>query len=232
MHFNFIPEDQAIFPHPSLAGPDGIVAIGSNLKAQTLITAYSFGIFPWFNEDQPIIWWSPDPRFVLFPEELKISKSMRSYFNQNKFRCTFDHAFDHVILACQRIKRQGQYGTWITEDMKSAYKTLHRLGVAHSVEVWNDDMLVGGLYGLSIGKMFFGESMFALESNASKFGFISLIKTLKAKGYFLIDCQQETKHLKSLGARGIPRNEFLDFLARNRKEDNHFDSWDQWSSSY
>lgn len=228
MPIHLIPEDQYIFPHPSHADSQGILGIGGDLSPQRLITAYSFGIFPWFSEDDPILWWSPDPRFVLFPMNLKIHKSMRSYLNQNKFRVTFDKNFQDVMLACQRIPRIGQEGTWITNDMLDAYTKLHQLGYAHSVEVWKDGKLAGGLYGVSLGKMFFGESMFSLAPNASKFALIKLTQALIKKGFSLIDCQQETKHLATMGAKSISRTAFLDLLSANRLKKNHIGSWADW----
>lgn len=209
-----------------MADPNGILAVGGDLSPERLLTAYTWGIFPWFNEGEPIIWWSPDPRFVLFPEELKVSKSMRPYFNQKKFTLTFDTQFEAVMRACQTQRRKGQYsGTWITEDMLAAYVRLHHLGYAHSVEVWKNEELVGGLYGIALGKVFFGESMFARQRDASKFGFISLVKKLQEVGFELIDCQQETNHLGSLGARAIDRKEFLEILQKNQKEETFVGSW-------
>ena len=202
-----------------MASENGILAVGGDLSPERLILAYQYGIFPWFNEGDPILWWSPDPRFVLFPDELKVSKSMRPYFNQKKFRCTIDHNFEAVIRNCQQNRRGQQFGmgTWITEEMLNAYIHLYELGIAHSVEVWKEDQLVGGLYGLALGKCFFGESMFTKTNNASKFGFISLVRYLKKEGFRLIDCQQETQHLASLGARSISREDFLAFLEENEK---------------
>ena len=214
------------FPNPELSNEEGILAIGGDLSPQRLLYAYSIGIFPWFNPEDPIIWWSPDPRFVLFPDELKVSKSMRPLFNQKKFTVTIDQAFEEVIKNCASTPRRGQGGgTWISEDMIEAYHRLHQLGFAHSVEVWQEGTLVGGLYGIGLGKCFFGESMFAKASNASKFGFISLVRQLKEQGYWLIDCQQETAHLASLGARSIPRKEFLAILHKNQQEDTFQGSW-------
>lgn len=213
------------FPPPELASEDGILAIGGDLSPQRLIVAYRQGIFPWFNQDDPILWWSPDPRFVLFPTELKVSKSMRPYFNQKKFRVTFDRDFRSVILGCQE-KREGQYfDTWITDSMVEAYIRLHELGYAHSVEVWKGEEMVGGLYGISLGKCFFGESMFTRASNASKFGFISLAKKLVELDFRLIDCQQQTRHLASLGARAISRKEFLQILKENEQEETLVGNW-------
>lgn len=196
----WIPEDITMFPHPSLAEPDGLLGVGGDLTPERLILAYRFGIFPWYQDGIPIHWWYTHPRCVLFPSDLKVSKSMRPYFNQQKYRLTYDQCFQEVMDNARQISRKGQENTWITGDMLHAYANLHALGIAHSVEVWNtQNELVGGLYGLSIGKIFFGESMFSKEKNASKFGFISLIKELSKKGFVLIDCQQETEHMKSLG---------------------------------
>lgn len=222
----WLSNDNYSFPHPNLANEDGMLAVGGDLSPERLLLAYKLGIFPWFNEGDPIIWWSPDPRFVLFPEKLKVSKSMRPYFNQNKFTVTLDTAFKDVIRACQQQKRKGQLGgTWITEDMLEGYCKLYELGYAHSVEVWKADKLVGGLYGISLGKCFFGESMFATESNASKFGFIYLVRKLKELGFWLIDCQQETRHLASMGAEAISREDFLNLLNKNRDEPSTLGHW-------
>ena len=223
-------EDNIAFPNPLQASEEGILAIGGDLSPARLLMAYNNGIFPWFNEEDPILWWSPDPRFVLFPEELKVSKSMRPYFNQKKFDWTLDTEFRTVILNCQQSIRRGQYGTWITEDMLEAYCHLHELGYAHSVEVWKEGDLVGGLYGIALGKCFFGESMFTHEKNASKFGFISLVRLLTQKGFNLIDCQQETRHLSSLGAKSISREQFLSLLHDNRKEKTYVGNWSDWIS--
>lgn len=232
MPYFFLTEKTSSFPHPSLADEHGILAIGGDLSAERLLTAYRLGIFPWFNEGEPILWWSPDPRFVLFPEELKVSRSMRPYFNQKRFSVTLDQRFEEVMRHCGTSGKRGRAGgTWITEDMVEAYCRLHALGFAHSVEVWKDDVLVGGLYGLSLGKVFFGESMFALEANASKFGFITLVKTLTTFGFQLIDCQQETQHLGSLGARAIERETFLALLHKNDLEETLRGSWSQFETA-
>lgn len=223
-------DDESLdFPAPELATPEGIIAVGGDLSAERLLTAYSEGIFPWFNEGDPILWWSPDPRFVLFPDELVVSRSMRPYFNQKKFQVTFDRDFEGVMRNCQQSNRNGQSGdTWITEDMIQAYVQIHHLGYAHSVEVWQGDEQVGGLYGISLGKIFFGESMFAKVSNASKYGFITLVQNLREKGFVLIDCQQQTQHLGSLGARPISRKSFLQYLEENKKQETLTGSWTQF----
>jgi leucyl/phenylalanyl-tRNA--protein transferase len=208
--------DSLQFPHPKYADADGLLAIGGDLSVERLVLAYRWGIFPWFNPEDPILWWHPDPRYVLFPHQLKVSKSMRPYFNQRKFSVTYNRAFPAVMAACGGVDRPGQDGTWISEDMLTAYTALHEAGYAHSVEVWQDDALVGGLYGVAIGRVFFGESMFSLVSNASKFGFITLVQHLTAQGCQLIDCQQGTQHLISMGAVGISRKAFLDVLIPNQ----------------
>ena len=213
------------FPDPNLAHRDGILAIGGDLSPQRLLLAYQMGIFPWYSEGEPILWWSPDPRFVLFPSDLKVSKSMRPYFNQQKFHVTYDTSFELIMRNCSESNRKGQNGTWITEDMIHGYYQLHQLGFAHSVEVWQEEDLVGGLYGISLGKVFFGESMFTKVSNASKFGFISLVRALIEKDFELIDCQQQTKHLGSLGARSITRDDFLDILEHNMEKETLRGDW-------
>lgn len=233
MHHRFHPprifwlsEDNLSFPHPELATADGILAAGGDLRKERLLEAYKNGIFPWFNPGDPIIWWSPDPRFVLFTDELRVSKSMRPYFNQKRFTVTLDTDFAAVIEACAYAKRQGQGGgTWITDDMIAAYIELHRAGYAHSVEVRKEGKIVGGLYGVSTGKCFFGESMFARESNASKFGFITLCRRLRELGFGMIDCQQPTRHLESLGGVNIPRRDFLKILKRNAAEKTLVGNW-------
>lgn len=207
--------DDYSFPDPALSNPDGLLAAGGDLAPERLLEAYKLGIFPWYNSDDPILWWSPDPRLVLFPQELRISKSMRPYFNQPKFQLSFDQSFREVMRGCQETERTNQAGTWINEDIIEAYTELHNMGHAHSVEVWQDGQLVGGLYGICLGKFFFGESMFARAANASKFGFISLVRWLQARDFQLIDCQQETAHLMSLGARAISRQDFMARLQGN-----------------
>lgn len=225
----WLSEKDLFFPPASMANEDGILAIGGDLSAQRLLVAYQNGIFPWFNPNDPIIWWSPDPRFVLFPKELKVSKSMRPYFNQGKFQVTVDQQFEKVMRACQTQRRQRQSGgTWITESMVEGYVRLHQLGYAHSVEVWQENDLVGGLYGIGLGKVFFGESMFSKIGNASKFGFISLVRRLEELDFQLIDCQQETRHLTSLGGRNIARKDFLTLLRRNQQWKTQVGDWDSY----
>nr|WP_315176461.1 leucyl/phenylalanyl-tRNA--protein transferase [uncultured Flavobacterium sp.] len=200
------------FPPVSEANADGILAIGGDLSPERLQLAYSSGIFPWFEEDQPIIWWSPNPRMVLFLEDLVVSKSMRNILNRNIFKVTFNQDFRAVIAHCQQVKRDGQTGTWITNDMIEAYCKLHELGIAKSVEVWQDNQLVGGLYGVDLGHIFCGESMFSLVSNASKVAFIALVNHLKINNYRLLDCQVYNDHLASLGCVEIERDDFISIL--------------------
>ena len=200
------------FPPVSEANADGILAIGGDLSPERLQLAYSSGIFPWFEEDQSIIWWSPNPRMVLFLDDLVVSKSMRNILNRNIFKVTFNQNFRAVISYCQQVKRDGQTGTWITNDMIEAYCKLHELGIAKSVEVWQDDQLVGGLYGVDLGHIFCGESMFSLVSNASKVAFIALVNHLEINNYCLLDCQVYNDHLASLGCVEIEREDFMSIL--------------------
>ena len=189
----------------------GLLAAGADLSPQRLLAAYQRGIFPWFSEGQPILWWSPDPRTVLFPDELHVSRSLGKVLRQQRYTVTYDRDFVAVIQACAAPRAYAD-GTWITDDMQNAYIELHERGHAHSVEVWENDELVGGLYGLAMGQLFFGESMFSRADNASKVGFATLVKQLQAWGFVLIDCQMPTRHLESLGARSIPRAQFADYL--------------------
>jgi len=203
--------DALIFPPLEDADEDGLLAVGGNLSANRLLVAYKNGIFPWFNSDDDIIlWWSPSPRMVLFPIEIKISKSMKKVLKNNQFILTKNTCFEEVINNCAKVKRAGQEGTWITNEMREAYLKLHHLGIAKSYEVWENNNLVGGLYGIDLGHVFCGESMFSTVSNASKFAFIKLAQELKE--YKLIDCQVHTNHLESMGAREISRNVFLNIL--------------------
>jgi leucyl/phenylalanyl-tRNA--protein transferase len=196
-----------LFPPVEKALPSGLLAVGGDLSAERLLAAYRMGIFPWYSEGEPILWWSPNPRFVLFPGELRISRSMRQFLRKGVLRISFDEAFPAVVAACRK-PRPGQEGTWITPEMQAAYGRLHELGYAHSVEAWQGRTLVGGLYGVSLGRAFFGESMFSTLSNASKAALITLVTRLGEWGFDLIDCQVETPHLASLGARPLPRREF------------------------
>ncbi|MGE5106493.1 MAG: leucyl/phenylalanyl-tRNA--protein transferase [Sphingobacteriales bacterium] len=207
----FALDKDLIFPPQNLAEPDGLLAIGGDLSAERLLLAYENGIFPWYSEED-ILWWCPDPRFVLFPAELRISKSMKQLLKRNGFEFTVNKSFEKVINNCKSINRGEDRGTWITDEMKAAYINLHKLGYAHSAEVWKENDLVGGLYGIKIGKVFFGESMFSKTSNASKYAFIKYTQQLQAEGIELIDCQVYTEHLESLGAKMISRNSFLQLL--------------------
>lgn len=206
--------NEILFPSPELARKDGLLAFGGDLSEERLITAYSMGIFPWYSEGSPILWWSPDPRFILLPDELKVSRSLRKVINKGVFKVTMNTSFENVIRNCAEAPREGQSGTWITEDMIEAYIRLHRSGYAHSVESWYEGELVGGLYGIILGKVFFGESMFSKMSNASKVAFVTIVERLKEQGFRLIDCQVRTEHLVSLGAREVPRRAFLEMLSK------------------
>ena len=206
--------EEPIFPPPSHAEPDGLLAVGGDLSAERLLLAYSSGIFPWFNEEDPILWWSPDPRFILDPKDLKVSRSLEKTIRQGRFEIKVDTAFEEVMRACGDSRKGEGGGTWITEAMIEAYCRLHELGFAHSVESWHEGELAGGLYGLSMGRCFFGESMFARKSNASKVAFVTLVRRLEGLNFELIDCQMPSAHLKSLGAAGIGRHLFLERLQR------------------
>jgi leucyl/phenylalanyl-tRNA---protein transferase len=204
--------DTLVFPDPNLAEEDGLLAVGGDLSPDRLLLGYSSGIFPWYSEGDPILWWSPDPRMILFPEKFKISKSLKQNIRNNLFTVKFDEAFEDVIDACSRIPRKDQDGTWITGEMKEAYIKLHHLGYAHSVEAYSDGELAGGLYGISLGRVFFGESMFYYKRDASKIALYYLIEKLSEWNFQFIDAQVETHHLKNLGAESIPRSEFLVLL--------------------
>lgn len=202
------------FPNPEGATEDGLLAIGGNLSEERLLLAYNSGIFPWFEDNQPILWWSPDPRMVLFPEKFKVSKSLRKTLNSEKFKITFNQNFAEVIKYCATVPRKGEYGTWITQEMQEAYIALHKAGHAISIEVWKNEKLVGGLYGIDLPhkKVFCGESMFSLVNDASKVAFYQLSEYAKSKNYKFIDCQIYNAHLESLGAEEIGRGEFLGML--------------------
>ncbi len=210
----FLLSDDIVFPPPHLAEKDGLLAVGGDLSEKRILRAYAMGIFPWYTEGSPILWWSPDPRLVLFPDELKVSRSLRQCMKRGVFTITINTAFERVIRSCAEIRRKGQSGTWITREMKDAYIGLHHNGYALSVETWDGKKLVGGLYGILLGKVFFGESMFAQKSNASKAAFVTFVEWLREKGFSIIDCQMRTEHLLSLGAREIPRAVYLEILQK------------------
>lgn len=209
----FALDKELSFPPAHLAEPDGLLAMGGDLSPERLLLAYRNGIFPWY-EGEHILWWCPDPRFVLFPDELKISRSIRPLLNRHAFEFTINKAFAQVIRHCKKITRAGQDGTWITNEVEEAFLKMHELGYATSAEVWKDGQLAGGLYGMRIGKVFFGESMFSKISNASRYAFINYVKQLKEEGVELIDCQVHTEYLESMGARMIPRKEFTGLLGK------------------
>ena len=216
--------DAVRFPPVDHAEKSGLLAVGGDLSPERLLAAYREGIFPWYVDGEPILWWSPDPRFVLFPVELHVSRSMRQFLKKRTVRITFDRAFRKVISACRK-PRPGQNGTWITREMLEAYCALHDLGYAHSVEVWQETRLAGGLYGISLGRAFFGESMFSAIPNASKAALITLVENLGRRGFDLIDCQVETAHLAGLGARPIPRSEFGALLRRSLRHKTLRGNW-------
>ncbi len=218
---------QFIFPSPNLATKSGLLAIGGGLEPERILKAYQMGIFPWFNPGEVPQWWSPDPRFVLFPTSLKISKSMKQVLRKKQFKVTFDQDFLGVIKGCQKIFRPGQFGTWISNEIVGAYNILHQMGFVHSVEVWENEKLVGGLYGGVLGKCFFGESMFSKVSNASKVGFITLVKNLMAQQFELIDCQIHSAHLESLGAEMLDRKYFLTYVENNQNQPIKKENWNQ-----
>ncbi|MBF0320754.1 MAG: leucyl/phenylalanyl-tRNA--protein transferase [Nitrospirae bacterium] len=217
--------DDLLFPPPELAEDDGLLAIGGDLSRERLLKAYRLGIFPWYMKEHPILWWSPDPRLVLFLNEFKLSRSMRQIINRNIFEITFDQAFTDVMKGCAGIKRKDGYGTWINDDMFEAYTGLHEAGCAHSVETWADGQLAGGLYGVALGRAFFGESMFALKANASKAAIAALVRRLIEWRFMFIDCQVVTPHLKTLGAREIPRREFMALLRAAIALPGHAGKW-------
>jgi len=217
--------EEIVFPHAQLAEEDGLLAIGGDLSAERLLTAYANGIFPWYSDDSPILWWSPDPRMVLFPDKFKRSKSLRRTVEKNIFEVRFDSKFEDVIRNCGLAKRPEQEGSWITNEMLEAYTRLHKLGFAHSVETYVDGELVGGLYGVSIGKAFFGESMFHHKTDASKVALWHLVDKLIEWDFDFIDAQQETAHLKSLGAEPIERKKFLNLLEIAVRKEGVTGSW-------
>lgn len=208
----YLLSDELVFPPVENANVEGLLAVGGDLSPERLLLAYQNGIFPWFDNDSIILWWSPDPRMVLFPNEIKVSKSMKKVIRNKQFRLTKNTCFEKVLEYCSSVPREGQDGTWITEAMKTAYIKLHKNGIAQSYEVWEKDKLVGGLYGVDLGHVFCGESMFSLTSNASKFAFIKLAEELFLKKYKVIDCQLHTDHLASMGAKEIARKDFMAIL--------------------
>ena len=209
--------DEIIFPDPALAEPEGLLAIGGDLNPERLLNAYANGIFPWYSENEPILWWSPDPRLVLFPQKFILSDSLKRTLKKNVFSVRVDTAFKDVINGCAETERRDEDGTWITEEMKAAYIELHKMGFAHSFESYADGQLVGGLYGVSIGKAFFGESMFHTLTDASKVALYYLVEKSKESEFLFIDSQVETKHLRSLGAELIPRKDYLKLLKKALK---------------
>lgn len=218
--------DDAKFPavETALKEPNGLLAAGGDLSPQRLIEAYRHGIFPWYEEGQPVLWWSPDPRMVIVPCELHISASLRRLLRNHQYNVTMDTGFSEVIDACSQ-SRQNSDGTWITPELKQAYIRLHELGIAHSVEVWEESNLVGGLYGLAFGQLFFGESMFSRQANTSKLALVYLVKQLEKWDFQLIDCQVSSNHLKSLGARDIRRSEFLNYLSKYFGQNVRHEKW-------
>ena len=225
----FDEKTRVTFPPVEQSTPQGIVMAGGNLSPGMLISAYSQGIFPWYSDGDPVLWWSPDPRCVLFPPDVHVSGSMRKLLRENRFRISFDDNFRDVITACRETPRAGQDGTWITSDMLEAYVKLHERGYAHSVEVWSDTGLAGGLYGVSLGSGFFAESMFSWKANASKYALISLSRFMEKMHFGLIDCQVHSPHVESMGARMIPRGEFLDRLKECLKDETKIGSWKNWA---
>lgn len=220
--------EKILFPPVHYAEPSGILAVGGDLEPERLLEAYSRGIFPWFSDDSPIIWWSPDPRFVIYPGDIRISRSMRQVLERRVFRITFDSAFRDVITECSMPRKQDD-GTWITDEMIEAYVKLHEMGYAHSIEAWSGDRLVGGLYGVSLGRAFFGESMFSRESNASKAAFVTLAINLERIGFDIIDCQVHTDHLESLGAFEMPRDQFIGIIRRSLSAETIRGNWGECS---
>lgn len=215
------------FPDPLRSDRNGLLAVGGKLDPVWLIEAYSAGVFPWFNESDPIMWWSPNPRSVVYPGEVKISKSMKQLLNNGSFELRVDSSFESVIQQCRAIKRKDQDDTWITEEVKKAFIEMHRLGLAHSFETWHNEEMIGGLYGISLGRIFFGESMFSTVPNASKFAFISLSEILKKNSFDLIDCQIPNPHLASMGCFDMRKKEYLKILWKNDPEKTIIGNWNE-----
>jgi len=223
----FLLDEEIRFPEPAQANKEGLLAVGGDLSPERLLLAYSKGIFPWYSDDNPILWWSPDPRMVLFPNDLKVHKSLRQTLNLERFIVTFDKHFREVMTACSEVPRPGQEGTWISQEMIEAYARLHELGYAHSVEVMDGDTIAGGLYGISLGGAFFGESMFHNVRDASKVALYYLVERLKLWDFTMIDAQQRTRHLKSLGAKTIHRKKFLTILEDSLTRETILGPWDK-----
>jgi len=218
--------DEIVFPSPELAEEDGLLAVGGDLSVERLLLAYSMGIFPWYSDESPILWWSPDPRLVLVPGDLRVSRSLRQTINKGTYRTTFDKVFERVIRNCAESPRKDEPGTWITDEMIEAYCRLHEKGFAHSVESWAGGELAGGLYGVALGGVFYGESMFARKSDASKVAFVKLVQQLAEWKFRVIDCQVTTGHLMSLGAKEVPRSEFLKIMKKALKVRTPRGKWD------
>ena len=221
----FLLSDTIEFPPPHLASEDGLLAVGGDLSQKRLLLAYRMGIFPWFSNNEPILWWSPDPRLVLYPHEIKISKTLKKIIKKEVFKVTMDLAFNEVINQCAQVRMKKNQGTWIIEDIIEAYCQLHESGFAHSVEVWRQGELAGGLYGVSLGKCFFGESMFTRISNASNIALVKLVEYLKKLSFDMIDCQVATEHLTRFGARQIPRIRFLNQLEKSLRAPTRKGKW-------
>jgi leucyl/phenylalanyl-tRNA--protein transferase len=209
--------EELVFPSPHLASKEGLLAVGGDLSPERLLLAYHLGIFPWYSEKEPILWWSPDPRLVLYPEDFRMPRSLKKAVRKAVFQVTMDQAFRQVMVECARVRLENKQGTWIVDEMIDAYSKLHDAGFAHSVEAWANGRLAGGLYGVSLGKCFFGESMFTRVSNASKVALAALVEKLKALQFAVIDCQVPTAHLIRFGARKIPRSHYLDELQKALK---------------
>lgn len=222
----FLSEDTILhFPHPLAARTDGLLAVGGNLTVSRLILSYRFGIFPWYSKEQPVLWWFPPERFLINLPDFHIPKSMRKYINQKIFEITVDSHFEYVIDQCQNIPRPNQNGTWITDEMKASYIRLHRMGIAHSIEVWHDGRIAGGLYGVGVGKIFSGESMFSTVSDASKYAVIVLREILAEKGYRLLDCQQYSRHMELFGGQTISSDLYFELIRSNLKNPLRPEKW-------
>ena len=220
------------FPDPRYASDEGLLAYGGDLSVPRLLTAYRKGIFPWYSEGDPILWWSPNPRLLLYPGDFIVRKSFRRVLRNKGFEVRFDRRFAEVIAHCARVPRKGQKGSWILPEIEEAYTRLHEEGFAHSIEVYSDDKLVGGLYGLAMGKAFFGESMFSLVSDASKVAFKALSDVLAERGYDFIDCQMRTEHMVGLGAQTVPRERYLEELEEALQKPSDLGSWQTWRWQY